>query len=101
MVGRDHSARPAHRYRSLHFIPQWSDAARPPIAGEQIERRRTEVHVGFGEPFRGLAKEERAQVRDLLATLAERRHLDANHAETVVEILAKLSLGDALLEVGV
>ena len=40
-------------------------------------------------------------MRHLLAALAQRRHLHANHAQPVVQVLAKLPFADALLEVGV
>ena len=40
-------------------------------------------------------------MRDLFAAVAERGHVNANHAQTVEEILAKLAVGHALLEVGV
>ena len=40
-------------------------------------------------------------MRNLLAPLAQRRHVNPDHAEPVVEILAELSLGDPLLEIGV
>ena len=40
-------------------------------------------------------------MRDLLAPLAQRRDVDADHAEAVVQVLAELAFGDALFEVGV
>ena len=38
---------------------------------------------------------------DLLAPLAQRRHVDADHAETIEQVLAELAVGHALFEIGV
>ena len=38
---------------------------------------------------------------NLLAPIAQRRHVDPDHAQAVEEILAELAVGHALLEVGV
>ena len=38
---------------------------------------------------------------DFLAAVAKRRHVNADDAQAVIQILAELSLGDALLEVRV
>src|SRR6185503_12672038 len=40
-------------------------------------------------------------MRDLLPPFAERWNVHADHAETVVEIFSELSIGDALLEIGI
>src|SRR6266436_6340808 len=37
--------------------------------------------------------------RNIFATLAERRQLDGDHAEAVIEILAEAALGNLLLEI--
>src|SRR5262245_39313647 len=59
------------------------------------------MNVGLAEAFTRVAQEERAQVRNLLPAIPERRHLNPDHAEAIVEILSKLSLGHALFEVRV
>ena len=56
---------------------------------------------GLPSRFDRFAQEERAQVRNLFAPLAQRRHVDPDHAQAVVEVLAKLSFRHALLEIGV
>ena len=43
-----------------------------------------ELHVRLVEALRRVAQEERAEVRDLLATVAQRRDVDADDAEPVV-----------------
>ena len=60
-----------------------------------------EAHVRLAQPLARLAQKERAQVRDLLAPLAQRRHVDADHAQPVEQILAELAFAHALLEIGV
>ena len=91
----------AHRHRALNLVPQLTDVAGPPVPGEQVQRLGTEMDVGLAQTLARVAQEERAQVRDLLATLPQRRDMDADHAEPVVEIFAELTLGHPLLEVGV
>ena len=41
------------------------------------------------------------QHRDVLAPLAQRRHLDRNDVEAIEQILAKLAVGDQLAQVAV
>ena len=45
--------------------------------------------------------EEAEEQQDIVATLAEGRHVDGNRVETVVEVLAKLPLADGLAHVDV
>ena len=40
-------------------------------------------------------------MRDLLAPIAQRRHVDPDHAQAVEQVLAELSVSHALLEIGV
>lgn len=50
---------------------------------EQVECRRTQMHVRFAEPLARFAEEVGAQVGNLLAPFAEWRHMDPDHAEAV------------------
>ena len=59
------------------------------------------MDVRLAEPLRRLAQEVGAQMRDLLAPFAQRRHVDPDDAQPVIQILAELAFGDALFEVGV
>ena len=59
------------------------------------------MDVRLAEPLERLAQEERAQVRDLLAPFAQRRHVNPDHAEAVIEILAELAFRHPLFEIGV
>src|SRR6478672_332852 len=48
----------------------------------------------FGKFFEEIICEQ----ADILATLAQRRHLDADDVQAVEEVLAELALGDSLLK---
>ena len=81
--------------RSWRTLPGQANASnRSSVSG-------LEANARLAEPLGGFAEEERAQVRDLLAAIAQRRHVDADHAQAVEQILAELAVGDALLEIGV
>src|SRR5262249_4164906 len=97
----DRAAGRAHRDRSLDFVAQLADVARPPITIEEVECHGAEMNVRFAEPLAGFAEEERAQVRDLLAAIAKRRHMDPDDAQPIVEILPELALRYALFEIGI
>ena len=96
-----HAPGRAHGHGPLNLIAQLPHVARPPVLGQHVERVRAQLHVGFVEPLRRVAQEERAEVRNLLAPIAQRRDVDADDAEAVVQILAESALGHALLEIGV
>ena len=40
-------------------------------------------------------------MRDFLAPVAQRRHVDPDHAQAIVQILTELAFGHSLFEVGV
>src|SRR5262245_44534841 len=101
MLGRDGPSRGAHGDRPLYLVPELAHVAWPPISREQVQRGRTEVNLRLAQPLGGFAQEECREVWNLLASLAERGDVNANHAQPVVEILTKLALGYALLEVGI
>ena len=97
----DRCARRAQRNRALNLVLQLPHVAGPPVLREHIERFRTELDVRFPEALGRFTQEVRAQVRDFLPALAKRRHVDADDVQPVVEVFAKFSFGDALLEVRV
>src|SRR5262245_39670062 len=59
------------------------------------------MHVRLAEAFAGLPEEEGAQMRDLFAPVAERRNVNPDYVQAVIEVLAEFPLLDALLEVRV
>ena len=90
-----------HRDGALDFVAQLADVAGPAERVEEIERVGAQSHARLAQALARLAQEKRAQVRDLLAPIAQRRHVDADDAQAVEQILAELAVGDALLEIGV
>ena len=101
MVGLHHSARRAHGHRPLDLVLQLADVSRPPVSGQQVERRRRELNPRLVQPFARLSQEKRAEVGNFLLSIAQRRHVDSNHAEAVVQVLSKPALRHTLLQVGV
>src|SRR5688572_5653048 len=97
----DGAARRGHGDGALDLVEQLPHVARPVIAGEHVERRRAQRHFGLREAVARLPQEEGAEVGNLLAPRAQRRHLEADDAEAIVEILAELALGHPLLKIGV
>src|SRR5438552_8246937 len=95
----DRPARRAHRNRALNFVLQLAHVSWPPVLGKNIERLRAQMDIGLTEAFGRFAQKVRAEQRNLLAALAQWRHVDANDAEPIVQILTKLAFGDALFEV--
>src|SRR5258708_39861770 len=59
------------------------------------------MDVRLAEPLARRAQKKGGEMRDLFAALAQRRHVDANDGQPVIQIFAKSSFGDALLEVRV
>ena len=59
------------------------------------------MDVGLAQTLARVPQEERAQVRHLFATFPQRRDVDADHAEPVVQVFAELTFGHPLLEVRV
>ena len=51
------------------------------------------------ELVRGRAQVVIQQLRDVLAPLAQRRHVDADHVQPVQQVLAELALAHALVEI--
>ena len=91
--------RRAQRDRPLDFVLQLADIARPPILRERIQAVGAELDVRFAEPLRGLAEKERAEMGDFLAPLAQRRHVDADDAQAIVQIFAEFPFCHPLFEV--
>ncbi|HMV67769.1 MAG TPA: caspase family protein, partial [Myxococcota bacterium] len=91
----------AHRDDPLDFVLQLADVAGPPVLREHVEDIGPERDVRLAQSLCGFAQEQAGQMRDLLPSLAQRRHVNANDAQPVVEVLAESPFGHALLEVGI
>ena len=79
------SAAAEHRH-ALHRVPQLAHVARPGVAQQQVLRRRRRAPAGAGRPRRG-AGSARASGRMSSLPLAQRRQVDRDHVEPVVEVL--------------
>src|SRR5262245_50606130 len=101
MFGSDRPAGWRHGHSALNLIAQLTHVAGPPVLREQVEHLRADLQVGLAKTLRCFAKEVRGEVRDLLASLPERRHVNPDDAEAVVQVLTEFSGGDALLQVNV
>jgi hypothetical protein len=85
----------------LNFIFQLADVARPPVLRKRVQHRRAQLDIRFAESIAGFAQKKRGQVWNLLAAFAQRRDVNANHAEPVVQVFAELTFSDFLLEIGI
>ena len=101
MLGPDGASRSRHGHRALHLVSQLPDVAGPKVLSEQLEDVGTQLHVRLAEAIRRVAEVERGEMRDFLATLTPRWHMDANHAEAVIQVFTELAFGNALFEVGI
>ena len=86
---RERPARPSHRDRALHLVPQLPDVSWPG------KRRKGRAFPGSGAPLACRAaptppQEERAQVRNLFAAIPQRRHVNPDDAEPVEESSRKV-----------
>src|SRR5690349_16268543 len=101
MFRLDRTAGPDHRHGALYLVPQLLDVPGPPVSREQVEGAGAQMHILFALAFADIANEVGAQVGNLLASLAERWNMDPDHAQAVIEILAKPAFSHPLLEIGV
>ena len=97
----DRTARGAQRHRALNLVPELADIPRPPVLRKDIERFRAQLNIRFAESLRGFAEKKRTEVGNLFPSLPQRRHMDTDDGEAVIEILTELAFRDALLEVGI
>src|SRR5690606_25472876 len=85
--------------RALAGVPPLTDAAGPAVPLEHVERLGREAAEVRAAARRVAVEEVHRQERDVLAAVAQRRELDVDGVEAVVEVLAEVALGDLRLEV--
>ena len=99
-VRRVHHAVGVEDRQALHQVGQFSHVAGPVVVAQRHHRRRRQPHGG---PL--LVLETGDQLVDeqwqVFRAARQRRHLDREHVETVVEILAEAAVLDQLFEVAV
>ena len=86
------------RRQPFHHVLQLADVARPSLAQKRLvklRRARQTLAVAPGEAF----QEEARQVGNILDPVAQSRQLDRDHAQPVIEFLAKGSRLDLCRQV--
>src|SRR5690606_37210249 len=88
-------------HRSLADVFQLANVSRPVVPLEQrrllLRQRERRVTELLACPLEEMARE----LHDVVAALAERRNVDREYAQAIVEVLAEASRGDLLLEIAV
>ena len=87
------------QHRTLQYVAQFADVARPAVAGEQGEGVAAEL---AGRAVAALQFFENclAQRRQVLQTLAQWRHQDRQHVEAVIQVGAEIAPAYRVLQVG-
>ena len=91
----------AHRHQPLDQVLELADVARPPVRGQDLQRRSGDALDRSSELRLVAIEEEPRELRQILDPIAQRRHADRDHVDPVVEILAEPSFLDRLLEIDV
>src|SRR3979490_3454782 len=81
----------------LHDVLQFTNVARPIVHLQTLESGWRHAVDMFPEFGREINREVSRQLRDILPTLAQRRNANGEHAESVVQVLAKMSGTDLAL----
>ncbi|HEU4404828.1 MAG TPA: hypothetical protein VFS43_06010 [Polyangiaceae bacterium] len=78
-----------HDRRALGLVLQLADVARPPVPPQRLERPRAEAAHGLAQLARLGGEEGLREQRDVVAPLAQRRHVELDHVEPVVQVFAE------------
>src|SRR5260370_21754101 len=87
--------------RELECGSQLAHIARPVIIREQLERGRSDLADIFSVIAGGSSKEVIDQLGNVLLVFAQRRNVDGNDVEAVVEVFAKRSFFERSAEIAV
>ncbi len=87
--------------RAFDGVLQLADVARPLVAGQEHLGLRREAERSAARPAAGAVQEVRRQEPHVAAALAQRRHLDLDDVQPVVEVAPEAALGNQRLEVAV
>ena len=83
-------ARPrAQHHRALDDVLQLADVARPAVVHQQVERLRLELDAGLAVLRAVLLEEVLRQRRNVVLALPQRRQVDVDDVQPVVEVLAE------------
>ena len=76
---------------AIDLVLELAHVAGPGEASQEVERRRREARHGFPVPGGGRSQEAGGEDRDVLEAFAERRKVDREGRETVVQVLTELA----------
>ena len=99
MLRFDGAARAIHCHGALYFVSELTHVTWPPVLIEEIQGSRTQMYVWASEALACLAQKKRAQVRDFLAPVPQRRDMNANDVEAMIEVLAEFPFLHPLLQI--
>ena len=88
-------------HQALHFVLELAHVARPVVGHQEFHRALREARHGAPHLARILLQEVPGQERDVVASLAQRRHADREDVESVVQVLTEAARFDLFLEVAV
>src|SRR5205807_2326726 len=83
----------AQSERSLQNVLELADIAGKAIAHELVERSRRDLRRGAAGLRRQALQDRGGNERDVLAALAQRRHVQLDHVETVEQVLPEAPCG--------
>ena len=98
---RIESFAPRRDERAFEDVLEFAYVAGPVVAFERVAGPARQAGNGTAEAARGSAQEVPGEQRDVLATLAKRRHRDRKDVETVVEVLAETARSHLLAKLAV
>ena len=91
----------AEHHRHLHSILQLADISRPGVLRQPFDCLGGQRFAGEIFLAANFSHEMRRQTGDIRTSLAQRRHLNRNHVQPVVEILPEAALRDAFGQIAV
>src|SRR6185436_11372722 len=90
-----------HRDQTLDQVLELANVARPPVSGEDLERRFGNALDVAPELHVVASQEEVGELGNVFDAVPERRHPDRNDVQAEVEVLAEAPLAHRLVEVDV
>ena len=96
MLGFDHTP-VTHNHGALERVAQLTNVAWPGIIVEQVEHRFADRADLPGMLGAHLAKQQLNEVRNVFLVFAQRRHMDVEDIEAIVEIAAQLPAGHGFI----
>ena len=100
VVGVDHRAI-HHRYESVDAVPQLADVPRPRVITQDAHRRPGDLLGLAALPCQARSRKCWTRSGDIVPPLAQGGESEGDHVEAVVQVLAKLALGQELVDVAV